>query len=373
MKTSHSIAIIGGGPTGLMFGCLCALRGWDFVLLDKRVSHSTHSRSIGIHPPSLRLFEQIGLRPALLDQGTRIETGVAHIERERCGTIDFTRIAHGPPYILTLAQSITESLLEKRLRELAPDSLVRGQAVKEMVKNNNRYHLKTERGVTISVDWVVGCDGRHSLVRNNSGIAHRAHRYPDHYCMGDFADHMGNRNEALVYLCRDGLVESFPHSANLRRWVLHTGDRPLATEDPYTLAEQIGRRIGRQPDAQSCTMFSQFQPEFFMADTFATGRLLLAGDAAHTVSPIGGQGMNLGWLDGAAAVQAIHEETNLAIRRYANTRKKFACRAARRAEFNMAMGRPFTSLRRTKLVTYCMLNTPIKHLMSRRFTMHGLS
>ena len=155
MKTSHSIAIIGGGPTGLMFGCLCALRGWDFVLLDKRVSHSTHSRSIGIHPPSLRLFEQIGLRPALLDQGTRIETGVAHIERERCGTIDFTRIAHGPPYILTLAQSITESLLEKRLRELAPDSLVRGQAVKEMVKNNNRYHLKTERGVTISVDWVV--------------------------------------------------------------------------------------------------------------------------------------------------------------------------------------------------------------------------
>ena len=373
MKRSRSIAIVGGGPTGLLLGCLCAKHQLDFIILDDRSHHSTHSRSIGLHPPSLKLFEEIGLLPALLEQGNRIDTGIAHVGEDQCGRIDFTRIDHGPPYILTLAQSITESILEQHLSKVAPEGLSRAQRAISLTQQNDRYLIETDKGLTVSAEWVVACDGRNSFVRTQRNFTYRHHRYPDHYIMGDFVDHIGNRNEALVYLCREGLVESFPHSTNLRRWVLHTGQEPLSQSDPKILADQIGQRIGKHPDHTSCSMISQFQPEFFMADTFAEDQLLLAGDAAHAISPIGGQGMNLGWLDGAAAVEAIRAGSSSAIAHYAQHRRQMAQRAARRAEFNMSMGRPFKSIARTKLLLHALLHTPIKNVMSRRFTMHGLA
>ncbi|MDZ7689684.1 MAG: FAD-dependent monooxygenase [Balneolaceae bacterium] len=104
----------------------------------------------------------------------------------------------------------------------------------------------------------------------------------------------------------------------------------------------------------------------------------LAGDSAHVVSPIGGQGMNLGWLDSWELANRIeklfsgNESYSLTAEQYTASRARVAEKVIRRAEINMALGRKsYLHPAKTKLV-WLMLNTPLEKLMAQVFTMRGL-
>jgi 2-polyprenyl-6-methoxyphenol hydroxylase-like FAD-dependent oxidoreductase len=96
---------------------------------------------------------------------------------------------------------------------------------------------------------------------------------------------------------------------------------------------------------------SAFSVQQRLAERLVSGRIVLVGDAAHQISPIGGQGMNLGWLDGLllapALARAIEEPGAAAsvLADYDRRRRGSARMAARQAGFNMMMGRPATGLR----------------------------
>jgi 2-polyprenyl-6-methoxyphenol hydroxylase-like FAD-dependent oxidoreductase len=115
-----------------------------------------------------------------------------------------------------------------------------------------------------------------------------------------------------------------------------------------------------------------------LAARFWQDRLALAGDAAHVLSPIGGQGMNLGWLDAWALGAALHRVLRQGARPaaelgdYADRRRASAVRAIRRAELNMRMGvGGWWNPLRDGLVKVA-LRSPAQGLLARLFTMRGL-
>lgn len=384
--SSSRIIIAGAGPTGLMLGCFLAQKNIPFRIYEPRAQVSQHSRSIGIHPPSLSLFEKTGLLPRLLEAGNKITTGRAFVNQQEVGAIDFGRLPHDYPFILTVSQEITERLLETRLEELALGSLKRGRSVTGFTQPRSRdlnepVRVELDNGTEEEAAYLVACDGKNSRLREQAGIPFRGGEYPDAYIMGDFEDGLAGRDEALVFLCQDGLVESFPHGANTRRWVVKTTGMTQAPE-PLMVAREAQRRTGLQPDVSTNSMCSAFGVQRLMAESFYKKRLILAGDAAHVVSPIGGQGMNLGWLDAQLLAELMPDILGPdkprpgLLNSYEYRRRNAAYKAAQRAEFNLKMGRAYAgnafNIAAKKLTVKAMLFPPVQTFMIKKFTMDGL-
>jgi 2-polyprenyl-6-methoxyphenol hydroxylase-like FAD-dependent oxidoreductase len=195
--------------------------------------------------------------------------------------------------------------------------------------------------------------------------------------MGDFPDETTFGAAAAVYLGRGGLVESFPLPAGTRRWVARCGDD--RDPDLASLLARVEARTGTRLEAARAVRPSAFRAERFQARELARGRVALAGDAAHVVSPIGGQGMNLGWLGARSLSRTIASalrrggDPSPALAADAASRARLARAAGRRAELNMWLGRPAPeSARRDRLVRG-LLRRPLGDVIARVFTMRGLA
>ena len=71
----HDVIVVGGGPVGILLGCLLAERGVDVAVLERRTRPSLLARAIGIHPPSMRVLRQAGVAEQVLARAVRIQTG----------------------------------------------------------------------------------------------------------------------------------------------------------------------------------------------------------------------------------------------------------------------------------------------------------
>jgi 2-polyprenyl-6-methoxyphenol hydroxylase-like FAD-dependent oxidoreductase len=124
-------------------------------------------------------------------------------------------------------------------------------------------------------------------------------------------------------------------------------------------------------------MLSSFGVQKYIAHSMTKDHVILAGDAAHIINPIGGQGMNLGWLgawDLSKTLLKIFNGKNKssAFSAFESRRKKAAQNAIKRAEINMRLGRRSKHPDLRNVLVRIMLTKPFSHLMARIFTMRGI-
>jgi 2-polyprenyl-6-methoxyphenol hydroxylase-like FAD-dependent oxidoreductase len=354
------VLIIGAGPVGLFMAALLLQEGVDVQVLEKRSAPDAHSRAIGIHPPALAALARASVGEALIAEGVRIGRGVALAGGKTLAEMTFTGVSDRFPFILSLPQGRTEALLERRVHELRDGAVHRAVRLTGLSDDGGRVTVEAVSpggAVRYAAPLVIAADGVRSTVRALQGIGVRVKDYPDSYIMGDFADQTGFGPDAALFLSGDGIVESFPLPGQLRRWVVRLGAGDTAAGDlaadgvarlrgdALWLAQRVRERTGLEIDPGTNSMLSSFGVRTRLACRMVVGRIVMIGDAAHEVSPIGGQGMNLGWLDAAAlapiVVAAVHgEEVTDPLRTFERTRLRAAARAARQAEINMALGRP---------------------------------
>ena len=380
------VLIVGGGPVGLYLGCLLAQRSLKFQVLEKRTAPGPHSRAIGIHPPALELLADIGLASAFLHEGLCISSGVVRGEGGVLGQLSLKSASSTFPFVLSLPQQRTETLLEARLEELAPLTLRRGVTVTALRDLGSHVQVEAQDAgklVTLEARFVVGADGIYSAVRGCAGVAYPGGTYPDTYLMGDFPDTTSVGPVALIYLLGRGVVECFPLPGGLRRWVVRT-DRLRRDASAADLGRMVLERTGELLPQGECSMLSAFEVGHHAARHMVTGNTVLntvlIGDAAHQVSPIGGQGMNLGWLDAAALVGALEQALNhpgrreSALRRFERVRQRSAKIATWQAELNMFMGRPVSAQaqQHREWLVRRLMSRPLQSLLARAYTMRWL-
>jgi 2-polyprenyl-6-methoxyphenol hydroxylase-like FAD-dependent oxidoreductase len=380
-KNTYRVAIVGGGPVGLFLACCLTHAGISCIVLEKRSGPVTHSRSIGIHPVSLEKFQEVGLAEAFTAEGIKVTEGLAFCNSKKIGALSFASCPPPYPYILTLPQHKTERILAAHLNALDSDILRRGAKVTGMSGMKRGICIQTDKNgehQEINAEYVAGCDGKDSFVRQWAAVPFRGKKYGDTYIMGDFSDNTKLEHRAAIYICDEGLIESFPLSDGMRRWVVKT-DRYYSSVERDELEKCIADRINHDLSRSRNTMLSSFGVEKKFAETMAGQRFALAGDSGHLISPIGGQGMNLGWLDAADLCNCFKQlfsdvsSKNQILAAYSKRRLKIARKAARRAEFNMAMGRTSGSMIFKKGLLYSLINSPVSGFTARLFTMRNLS
>jgi 2-polyprenyl-6-methoxyphenol hydroxylase-like FAD-dependent oxidoreductase len=188
--------------------------------------------------------------------------------------------------------------------------------------------------------------------------------------MGDFEDNSGWKDEGRLYMTSRGSLESFPLPEGRRRYVLRT---PLFIKE-YTsdyLEREIPRRCGIDVSKAARFWESGFGVQHYLAEKFCSGRVFLCGDAAHVMSPTGGQNMNTGFADAELAVYLIQrsitgpkniKQISLV---YESLRKKAARSASWRAGFLMKFGTSggiiWNALR--FLLSFIILHSPIKRIL----------
>jgi 2-polyprenyl-6-methoxyphenol hydroxylase-like FAD-dependent oxidoreductase len=304
MYTSSSdstvqVVVAGAGPTGLMLACELRLGGVDVVVVERRAAGTVgESRAPGINARSMEVFAQRGLADEFLSRGKSLP-GVL-----------FSGLPMAPqefdpdwPSALILPQHETERILAARAAELGVRFLW-SAGVADLSQDDDGVDVlvETSTGVArIRADYLVGCDGGRSTVRKICAIPFPGDEPVSWWVVGDVR--LDSPPDERGVFGRNERVGSYQISRAEPGWfrlsLMHLTP-PADRTAPVTLdelREVMLDGLGTDYGLREARWMSRFSDGFRQAIEYRQGRVFLAGDAAHTHSPIGGQGLNLGIQD----------------------------------------------------------------------------
>ena len=305
------VLIVGAGPTGLTLACDLARRGIDFRIIERAEQYGIASRAKTIQPRSLEVADDLGVVDSILAHGA-IHLPTRHYDRDQVvseAVEAAVGVTPGPefpyPAPVWIAQPYVEGAFRDRLAELG-GQVELGTEVVDLAQDDNgaTVTVRTAAGLeTITARYVVGCDGGRSAVRRLIGVMlHGASLPEDRWYLGDVRiDGLDRRCQHVWMTPSHGVLSLFP--------LPHTdifqfqGSIPADDPDPAAPSLELYQRIfsvrAGLPgiSLSDPTWLSLYRINVAMVDQYRTGRVFLAGDAAHVHSPGGGQGMNTGIQD----------------------------------------------------------------------------
>jgi len=289
------------GPTGLALAAALAARGAAVTIIDRQAEGANTSRAAVVHARTLEILEQIGVADRLNDRGLKCGTFSIRDRDRTLMSVDFTHLPTRYPYTLMVSQAVTESVLLQRLEELG-GRVLRPCTLAGMSQDSNGVDALLEDGRRLRARYLVGADGMHSSVRELAGIGFSGKSYAQSFLLADVYLNGGvPRDQVILYFSPAGLVVVAPLPGGVHRIVATVDQAPEAPSaaDIQALLDTRGP-VRDRALVQSVVWGSRFHVHHRVADHYRSGRILLAGDAAHVHSPAGGQGMNAGIQDAIA-------------------------------------------------------------------------
>jgi 2-polyprenyl-6-methoxyphenol hydroxylase-like FAD-dependent oxidoreductase len=260
-----------------------------------------------VHARTLETLERIGVSERLAGLGIHApQFSIRDGDRELV-PVRFNRLATDYPYTLMVPQNITEQVLLDRLEELG-GSVHRPYLATGMSQTADGVEVTLDSGDMIKAQYVVAADGMNSKIRDLAGLGHNGNDALSlSFTLADVRVEGGlPADQVLLFFSAPGMLVVAPLPDGSFRLVAEVDDAPEQPDVAY--AQRLLTSRGPRRTTVSVTEViwgSRFRIHERVADQYRAGRVLLAGDAAHTHSPAGGQGMNLGLRDAVTLGDAL--------------------------------------------------------------------
>ncbi|MCY4753214.1 FAD-dependent oxidoreductase [Pelomonas aquatica] len=307
------VVIVGAGPVGLTLALDLARRDVPVVVIDDSDHIGSGSRAVCWAKKTLEVFDRLGVGEPVAREGVRWQRGrVFHGEREAYGFDLLPEAGHKMPAMVNLQQDQVEA------------RLVRAAQLEPRIELRGRHELigleQDEAGVTLNVrtpdglfdmraDWVVACDGARSPTRTMLSLSFTGQVFEDRFLIADVRLAPGARPRGLDPARPERWFWFDPPFHPGQSVLLHAQADGLwridfqlgrdadveAEKQPERIKARVSEMLDGAPFELAWSSIYQFACR--RAERFRVGRVLLAGDAAHQVSPFGARGANSGVQD----------------------------------------------------------------------------
>jgi len=314
-STRCDVLVVGAGPTGLTLAATLRAYGTSVRLVDRADDRVHESRALAVQARSLEVLRAFGIVDELVARGNPAVDLRLHsrgrVARVRLFDIGVMDTAY--PFVLFVSQAETEALLGEHLRSRGVE-VERGVELVSLTEKGDDVtcELDGRHGVreVVCARYVVGCDGAHSTVRRLAGIPFSGGRYPQTFLLADLDVEGLEPGTLNAFVTEKGPLLFFPLGRPAPWRLIAMRPTPAGQTQAHPAAETATGAVSLGELQALCdqgtagtlhlgepvwaTAFSLYHRH---ADRYRTGRLFVAGDAAHIHSPAGAQGMNTGIQD----------------------------------------------------------------------------
>jgi 2-polyprenyl-6-methoxyphenol hydroxylase-like FAD-dependent oxidoreductase len=294
VKKNLKVLIIGAGPTGLTAALELARKGVKPEIVDAKKRPSPLSRAPGILPKSIKNLKASGAGDKIFKAALKFNKVRIHYGKKNIIDLDFSKNFPSKDLPVILPQDKTESIMAGVLREKGVRVKYNTKVID--IKTSSQEATATfANGKSKKYDWIIGSDGVNSITRKKLGIKYVGYNLREVWSIAD-VDLLGKNNPDRFSAW---IIDGVKKDIFVMVWLGPNRARLVSSTPDSLKAMPIKLNIKTVRRAAS------FKIPIKQAETYVKGRVLLAGDAAHSHSPVGGRGMNLGIDDAVAAVQAI--------------------------------------------------------------------
>ncbi len=309
----NDVTIVGGGPTGLMVAGELALAGVDVEIVERRTTADlVGTRARGFHSRTIEIFDQRGIADRFLAEGKTAQ-GLSFANTP----LDIGGLPSRHPYTLGLGQSSIELILLGWVQELGVP-VRRGLEVTGFAQDAAGVDVQLADGEPLRTAYLVGADGGRSVIRRRAGIDFVGAEATRSYLIAEVEvtekTPTGMRLDDVGIHAMNVMEDGRTVGLVVTEQQIGSGTEPTLADLRAALTAVYGTDFG----VHDPTWMSRFTDATRQAAAYRSGRVLIAGDAAHTHPPTGGQGIGLGVQDAinlgwklAQVVQGVSPDTLL--------------------------------------------------------------
>jgi 3-(3-hydroxy-phenyl)propionate hydroxylase len=301
------VAVVGAGPIGMTLAGRLAQRGVKVVLLEQHPHHTGEgSKALCMQRETLEIWARLGIGQAVADRGVQWDLGRTYFRDRELFSIHLpsSDVDHFPPFV-NINQTEVEELLLQRLGELPEVEVRWGHRLTGLRQQGAGLRLGCETAdgpADLTVAYAVGADGAHSSVRQLLGMGFPGHSHDDLFLICDIRARLPFPRERRFYFDppwnpgRQVLVHPQPDDTWRIDWQVPSGTDVDAERASGALDRRIRQVVGQETEYE-LVWVTAYRFHQRLAPRFRVGRVLLAGDAAHLMSPFGARGLNSGAAD----------------------------------------------------------------------------
>ncbi|ELW9923283.1 FAD-dependent 2-octaprenylphenol hydroxylase [Escherichia coli] len=338
---SVDVAIVGGGMVGLAVACGLQGSGLRVAVLEQRVPEPLAAdappqlRVSAINAASEKLLTRLGVWQDILSRRASCYHGMEVWDKDSFGHISFDDQSMGYSHLGHIVEnSVIHYALWSKAQQASDITLLAPAELQQVAWGENETFLTLKDGSMLTARLVIGADGANSWLRNKADIPLTFWDYQHHALVATIRTEEPHDAVARQVFHGEGILAflplSDPHLCSIV-WSLSPEEAQRmqqASEDEFNRALNIAfdNRLGLCK-VESARQVFPLTGRY--ARQFAAHRLALVGDAAHTIHPLAGQGVNLGFMDAAeliAELKRLHRQGKdigqyIYLRRYERSRK----------------------------------------------------